>query len=144
MAEASRSPKTGVDDFLAAGGTVAELLLLARPFEPQDTARERLSRDEVLRRAIEDLWTAHDAMPRARGAECSDRATMRDFVRTAERSGKAVQGGVQVTRSAREGSLACEASLGGWIKSVGRLEEAGHIRRVHEPTKRREQASAYV
>ena len=136
--------KTGVDDYLVAGGTVAELLLMARPFEPQDVARERLSRDETLRRAIEDLWTAHDAMPQARNAECTDRATMRDFIRTAERRGKVGRDGVQVRRSAREGSLASEASLGGWIKSVGRLEDGGRIRRVQEPNRRREQAITYV
>ena len=52
-------PKTGVDDFLAAGGTVNELKMLARKFEPQDLGRIRLSRDEKLRAGVEDLERRH-------------------------------------------------------------------------------------
>jgi hypothetical protein len=39
-------PKIGVDDFLAAGHSVAELKTLARKFEPADVGRIRLSQDQ--------------------------------------------------------------------------------------------------
>jgi hypothetical protein len=48
--------KVGADDFLVAGGTVAELKLLARKFVAEDIGHIRLSRDEKLRAAASDLW----------------------------------------------------------------------------------------
>lgn len=57
--------KAGVDDYLAAGGTVAELRMMAGPYEPVDVGRERMSRDERLRAAVEDLrrdWHGRDWM----------------------------------------------------------------------------------
>src|SRR5919112_3690231 len=55
--------KQGVDDYLAAGGTVREMFMLAREFDPADVGRIRLSRDEELRAAVEDLerrWWAEE------------------------------------------------------------------------------------
>src|SRR5829696_4868715 len=40
--------KAGVDDYLAAGGTVAELRMMAAPYQPVDAGAERMSRDERL------------------------------------------------------------------------------------------------
>src|SRR5918994_6254293 len=51
--------KAGVDDYLAAGGTVAELRMMADPYEPVDVGAERMSRDEQLRVAFEDLERRH-------------------------------------------------------------------------------------
>ncbi len=48
--------KVGADDYLVAGGTVAELKALCRKFERQDVARIRLSKDEKLRAAVGYLW----------------------------------------------------------------------------------------
>jgi hypothetical protein len=47
--------KAGVDDYLAAGGTVKELRMMAGPYEPVDVGAERMSRDEKLRAGVEDL-----------------------------------------------------------------------------------------
>src|SRR5829696_175766 len=46
--------KAGVDDYLAAGGTVAELRLMAAPYQPLDVGWERMSQDEKLRAALEE------------------------------------------------------------------------------------------
>jgi hypothetical protein len=121
--------KTGVDDFLASGRTVAELKLLARPFNPEDLTAERLSRDDQLGAALEGLRAESRRMPAVRQAECSNLAVMRDFIRTAERSGKLVEDGVYVVRSARDGADGAQTSLGGWKNAVDRLEAAGRIRR---------------
>jgi hypothetical protein len=122
-------PKTGIDDYLAAGGTVAALKLMARPFNPEDLLSERLSRDDRLREAVGRLRAECRAMPAVKIGECSDLAVMRDFIRTAERSGKLVEDGVWVIRSARDGADGAQTSLGGWKNAVDRLEAAGRIRR---------------
>jgi hypothetical protein len=57
--------KQGIDDYLVSGGTVKEMLLLARTFEPSDIGKIRLSRDERLRTIIEYLrvhWHLYDWM----------------------------------------------------------------------------------
>src|SRR5215203_1371698 len=57
--------KAGVDDYLAAGGTVKELRLIAAPYQPVDVRGERLSRDEKLRTAVGYLlcrWQESDWM----------------------------------------------------------------------------------
>ncbi len=48
--------KVGADDYLVAGGTVAELKALCRKFERQDVGRIRLSKDEKLRAVVGYLW----------------------------------------------------------------------------------------
>jgi hypothetical protein len=122
-------PKTGVDDYLAAGGTVAALKLMARPFNPEEFATERLSRDDQLREALEALRAECRAMPAVKIGECSEVAVMRDFIRTAERSGTLAEDGVRVIRSARDGADGAQTSLGGWKNAVDRLVAAGRIRR---------------
>jgi hypothetical protein len=52
-------PKSGVDDFLAAGHSVAELKMLARKFEPSNVVKIRMSRDDTLRALVEDLERRH-------------------------------------------------------------------------------------
>jgi Domain of unknown function (DUF3854) len=51
-------PKAGIDDHFAAGGTVAELRLMAAPYQPVDVGAERMSGDEKLRAALEELRAA--------------------------------------------------------------------------------------
>jgi Domain of unknown function (DUF3854) len=48
--------KAGIDDYFAAGGTVAELRLMAAPYQPVDVGAERLSRDEKLQSGVDYLW----------------------------------------------------------------------------------------
>jgi hypothetical protein len=133
LPDAPDGSKQGVDDYLAGGGSVAELRLMARSYEAGDLGEIRLSRDERLRAAVAELWASWRDMPARRQPECSDRATMRDLLKTAERGGEVLEdGSVRVIRSARDGALATGRGLGGWIKSVNRLEEAGRIRRDNE------------
>ncbi len=47
--------KQGLDDFFANGGTVKEIELLTRPYDSVDITEVRLTRDEKLRAAVEDL-----------------------------------------------------------------------------------------
>jgi hypothetical protein len=50
------NPKAGIDDYFAAGGTVAELHLMSAAYQPVDVAAERISRDEKLRAGVDYLW----------------------------------------------------------------------------------------
>jgi hypothetical protein len=56
LPDAPDGSKQGIDDFLVAGGTIREMFMLAREFEPADIGEIRLSRDDKLRAAVEDLW----------------------------------------------------------------------------------------
>jgi hypothetical protein len=63
LPDAPDGSKQGIDDYLAAGGTVREMFALARRYEPADVGRIRLSRDERLRAGVDDLvrrWESHD------------------------------------------------------------------------------------
>jgi hypothetical protein len=122
-------PKTGIDDFFVAGGTVAEAKLMARPFNPEDLTAERLSRDDQLRDALQVLRAECRAMPARKVGQCSEIAAMRALIKTAERSGKLVEDGVFVVRSARDGADHAQISLGGWKNAIDRLEAAGRLRR---------------
>ena len=130
--------KQGLDDFLAAGGTVREVFALARRFDPADLASVRLSRDEKLRAAVADLWRgwyAADWM-RFRGTEAKGNwqrgHTARDveaaLIGLAERSGKPDGRGVVVAGGSRrlaELSAKTSPSVCGAIKhleAAGRLE----------------------
>jgi hypothetical protein len=104
-------PKTGVDDFLAAGHSVAELKTLARKFEPADIGRMRLSQDQKLWAAMSDLWQTwrdYDWMHlvgTARRGNWQRGHTVRDVVESllelAERCGKLDERGVVVRASHR-------------------------------------------
>jgi hypothetical protein len=126
---AKAATKTGVDDYLAGGGTVAELLLRARPFEPEDLARKRLRRDKGLGTAVADLWRAWWEMPARKMAECSKRAVMRDLTQAAGERGKLQTDGVFVVRSIRDIAVGAQLSLGGTKNTLDRLEAEGRLRR---------------
>jgi hypothetical protein len=117
--------KAGVDDYLAAGGTVAELRMMAGPYQPADVGAERMSRDEKLRAAVEDLerrfWAAE--WKGMGGASARDVALK--LIEAARRSGKIHPDGIRVVKA--QGPLALEAKVSGrtlW-KSLNRLEEMG-------------------
>jgi len=137
--------KTGVDDFLATGGTINELRLLTRRYEPGDFVRVRLSRNERLLRELADLERVYSNMPAATVGECSNRATFRELNRRAERSGNVTDGGIVVRASVR--SIATDTRLGRQAQSnsLRRLEEDGYIKRLEEPKhKIEEQGAAYL
>jgi hypothetical protein len=101
--------KAGVDDFLAAGGTVAELRLMAAPYQPVDVVAERMSRDERLRAGVAYLWRdwyERDWMRFVGSAEGSNWQrghTARDvkeaLIRLAPKAGKVDERGIVISRT---------------------------------------------
>src|SRR5829696_8638928 len=55
LPDATDGSKQGIDDYLAAGGTIREMFALAREFDPADIGRIRMGRDRKLQAAVEDL-----------------------------------------------------------------------------------------
>src|SRR5215203_1129562 len=90
--------KAGVDDYLAAGGTIGELREMAAPFEPVDVVAERMTRDEKLRAAVEDLerrlWATEW---KGRGGH-SDRDVYLKLIEAAKKSGRIHLDGIRVTK----------------------------------------------
>jgi hypothetical protein len=85
--------KTGLDDYLVAGGTVQELLLMARPFEPVDFARERLKRDERLQAAAALRRQILRGMPLKTDRQNTAAAVMRVLTDEVTQSGELVERG---------------------------------------------------
>jgi hypothetical protein len=124
--------KMGADDFLAAGGTISELRMLMRRYDPADFTLVRLSRDERLQLALEDLerkfW---DFEWKGMGGH-SARDVYLKLIEAARRHGKVVDDGVRVTKA--QGPLAIEAKVSSrtlW-KALNRLEEWGLLYRDNE------------
>jgi hypothetical protein len=113
----------GVDDYLASGHTVAELRMLARPYEPADVGRIRLSRDAMLRATIEDLerrlWAEEW---KGRGGH-SDRDVAVKLIEAATRSGKVHPDGLRVQLSWGELEVGAKISRRTLAKAITRLEE---------------------
>lgn len=121
----SGEDKAGVDDYLVAGGSVNELKMLARTFEPADVGKIRLSKDEKLRAGVEDLerrfWSEEW---KGQGGH-TDRDVALKLIEAAMRSGKVVADGIRVVKA--QGPLALEAKVNGrtlW-KALNRLEARG-------------------
>jgi hypothetical protein len=134
-AEPGSSEKTGVDDFLAAGGTVNELKMLARKFEPQDLGRIRLSRDEKLRAGVEDLrrrWWAEEW--KGRGGH-SERDVSLKLIEAATRSGKTHPDGIRVKVSWGVLQVGAKVTRRTLSKTLARLEERGILYRDNEGRK---------
>jgi hypothetical protein len=134
--------KAGVDDYLAAGGTVAELRMMAGPYQPVDVGTERLSRDERLRAAVEELraaWWGADwnrfvgagENPHwARGYSARDVEDA--MLRIAARSGKLTPEGLQFTAGVRTISDESARSRPSTMKAIRHLKAEGRIL-IHEP-----------
>ena len=56
LPDAPDGSKQGIDDYLVAGGTIKEMFMLARKFEPADIGNIRMSRNEKLRASVRYLW----------------------------------------------------------------------------------------
>lgn len=136
--------KTGADDFLAseAGGTLEELLALARPFDPQDLRREKLSRNEQLRRGLVHLKGREEEMPAKSRRECSEKAAHRALRMKAERDGELVEDGIKVCMPAMTGAEIAAMSQPTFSKRMRDLEEHGLVRRIER--RRSEHALSYV
>ena len=127
--------KAGVDDYLAAGGTVTELRMMAGPYEPVDVGAERLSRDEKLRAGVEELERRFWSTEWKGMGGASARDVYLKLIEAAKRSGKIHPDGIRVKKA--QGPLALEAKVSGrtlW-KCLGRLEEWGLIYRDNEGQK---------
>jgi hypothetical protein len=129
--------KTGLDDFFARspGGTIAELRLLLRRYNPEDFAAVRLSRDERLRLMIEDLERTFWGFTWKGMGGHSARDVYLKLIEAAKRYGVAVDDGIRVRKA--QGPLAIEAKVSTrtlW-KAVNRLEESGLVYRDNEGRK---------
>jgi hypothetical protein len=114
--------KTGVDDFLAAGGTVEDLIKVSRPFDPADFATVRMSRGDKLRAGVEDLrhrWRGHEW--RTQG-DYTVRAIVRVLIRRAEKQGKLTGSGIRVKCSRRTLALEAAISARGVTRAIPRAE----------------------
>ena len=122
----------GVDDYLAGGGTVAELKMLARKFDPADVGRIRLSRDEKLRAGVEDLERRFWAEEWKGMGGHSDRDVALKLVEAAGRHGKVVEGGIRVERSWGTLEVESKVSRRTLSKAIRRLEIRGFLSRDNE------------
>jgi hypothetical protein len=136
LEDAPDGSKVGADDYLSAGGTVAELKALCRRFEPQDVGRIRISKDEKLAALSADLrHTFWHTEWKGMGAH-SSRDVYLKLIEAAERHGKIHPEGLRVAKA--QGPLALEVKVSGktlW-KALNRLEEWGLLRRDNKDRKR--------
>ena len=132
LPDGENGEKLGVDDYLSAGHTVAELRALARRFDPADAGRIRLSRDEKLRAAVEDLGRRFWAEEWKGMGGHSDRDVALKLVEAAGRHGKVVEGGIRVERSWGTLEVESKVSRRTLSKAIRRLEIRGFLRRDNE------------
>ena len=135
--------KAGVDDYLAAGGTAAELRLMAHPYKPVDVARERMGRDEAFRAAIEERRRRLRALPVKTTGQNTGAAIVRVLTIEAQRSGEIVAGGVRVVMDRRTLAERAAKSRRAVDKAIDHLCETGELRRDNAGRKA-ERAGAFV
>jgi hypothetical protein len=136
--------KQGVDDYLAAGGSVPELLLMARPFAPEDLAGVRLERDEDFRATVARLWADWRAMPVKRRAENTAHSVTRVLLEEAARSGEVLKARrVRVVMDRRTLAAGAQTSVRSVHKAIEYLEGEGCLQRDNEG-RRSERAGAFV
>jgi hypothetical protein len=128
-AEDGSGAKQGIDDYLAAGGTIREMFMLAREFDPADVGRIRMSRDERLRAAVEDLerrWWAGEW--KGRGGH-TERDVALKLIEAAARSGKIHADGLRVKVSWGVLQVGAKVARRTLSKALARLEERGFMYR---------------
>ena len=135
LPDAADGSKQGVDDYLAAGGAAREMFMLAREFDPTDVGRIRMSRDDRLRAAVEDLerrWWAEEW--KGRGGH-TDRDVALKLIEAAARSGKIHADGLRVKVSWGVLQVGAKVARQTLADSIGRLEERGFMYRDNEGRK---------
>jgi hypothetical protein len=75
--EVNGDAHTGLDDYIAAGENLDELIQDARPFEPVDTGRERLKKDEGLRIFVAAKTREMGELPTRTRLDCNGVKLMR-------------------------------------------------------------------
>ena len=135
LPDAPDGSKQGIDDYLVAGGTIREMFMLARKFEPQDLGRIRLSRDEKLSTAVEDLkrrWWGEQW--KGRGGH-SERDIALKLIEAATRCGKIHPEGLRVEVSWGVLQVGAKVARQTLAKALARLEERGFLYRDNESRK---------
>jgi len=135
LPDAADGSKQGVDDYLAAGGTVREMFMLAREFDPADVGRLRMSRDEKLRSGVEELerrWW--DEEWKGRGGH-TDRDVALELIEAAARSGKIHADGIRVRMSWGRLQVGAKVARRTLSKALARLEERGFMYRDNKGRK---------
>jgi hypothetical protein len=141
----SGDSKAGVDDYLAAGGSVEELRELARPFKPVDVGAERLSNDEALRAAVEGRRQYLRHMPKSRTGDLTPAAVLRVLTDEAPKSGTLTKdGGIRVVMDRRTLAERAGKSRPSVKKAVERLEDEPGALEVDKTPRRSEKAGAFV
>jgi Domain of unknown function (DUF3854) len=135
--------ETGVDDWIGRHGDPARLEDAARPFVPVDVGRERVSRDEKLRRLVAELWRAVRGLEMRKPGECTAVLVAREYVRAVERHGKLTAGGAKVHPSRRQIAENINVGLQSVHKAVGYLEGICFMEALDEPRAAHE-AAAYL
>jgi ribosomal protein S19E (S16A) len=129
LPDAADGSKQGVDDYLAAGGTVKEMFVLARKFNPADVGRVRLSRDERLHAGVEDLerrWWAEEW--KGRGGH-TERDLALKLIEAAPKSGTIHADGIRVKVSWGKLQVWAKVARKTLAKALARLEERGFLYR---------------
>src|SRR5215203_5965457 len=127
--------KCGADDFFASGGTITELRLLTRRYDPGDFVRVRLDSDERLRAGVEDLERRFWAEKWTGMGGHSDRDVYLMLIDAARQYGNVHPDGIRVEKA--QGPLALEAKVSTrtlW-KAINRLDERGLLYRDNEGRK---------
>ena len=135
LPDAPDGSKQGLDDYLAAGGTVREVFALARKFDPAEVGRIRLSRDEKLRAGVEDLerrWWAEEW--KGRGGHTERDVALR-LIEAATRSGKIHPDGLRVKASWGTLQVGAKVARKTLAKALDRLEERGFLYRDNQGRK---------
>jgi DNA-binding Lrp family transcriptional regulator len=135
-------PEKGVDDYLVASGTVNELKMLARKFEPTDFSRIRLSRNEELSIKVDAAWSrmwnedwsrivgTGERPNSMRGHSCRDLAKV--AIDEAAKSGEVVEDGLRFTLAVRRWAILAATSKPTVLKGIAHLEAEGWLRRDYE------------
>jgi hypothetical protein len=135
LADLPDSSKCGADDHFAQGGTLTELRLLTRRYDPRDFVLIRLTRDESLRIGIEDLNRRFWDEKWSGMGGATDRDVYLKLIEAAMEYGKVHPDGIRVEKA--QGPLALEAKVSTrtlW-KAIKRLEERGRLYRDNEGRK---------
>ncbi len=135
LPDAADGSKQGLDDFFAAGGTVKEMFVLARDFSPADIGGIRMSRDEKLRAAVEDLhrrWWSEGW--KGRGGH-SERDVALKIIEAAPRSGRIHRDGLRVEVSWGKLQVEAKVSRRTLSKALARLEARGFVHRDNKGRK---------
>jgi hypothetical protein len=145
LPEKDDGSKMGADDFFAseAGGTLSELSLLTRRYDPADVVSVRLSRDERLQLALANLNHRFWAFEWKGMGGHSARDAFKVALDVAAESGKPHKDGVRIIIAQRRWARLAKISIRTLGKALDRLEEWGLGYRDNEDRKP-EKAGAFV